>query len=64
MTPETMINTGMKLMVLIPVIGIIGISTIPFTNAIMMNIIILQLVIFNIGAIFIMGSFFKVINQQ
>jgi len=59
-----MINTGMKLMVLIPILGIIGILTIPFTNAIMMNIIILQLVIFNIGAIFIMGSFFKVMNQQ
>jgi len=59
MNTETMINTGMKLMFLIPVIGIIGILTMPFTNAIMMDIIILQLVIFNIGTIFIMGSFLR-----
>ena len=64
MQAQTMINTGMKLMVLIPVIGIIGILTIPFTNVIMMDIVILQLVIFIIGTILIMGSIIKEMNQQ
>ena len=62
MATETMINIGMKLMILIPVIGIIGILTIPFTNMITMYIIILQLLIFIIGTIFIMYSLTKEIN--